>query len=101
MQHKISVEMTEAEFKEIIKASVRESLQDVNIPRVNNPEKPMSLKEASVFLNLAPQTIYGYTSQRSIPFYKKGKKISFLKKDLESWLHEGKKLTRKEIENSK
>lgn len=99
MQNKITIEMTEIEFREIIRSSVRELLLEIKIPQADSSEKPMSLKEASSFLNLAPQTIYGYTSQRLIPFYKKGKKIHFLKKDLELWLKEGKQRTKKEIEN--
>lgn len=93
--------MTEYEFIELIKKSVRETLQEVNKGRKDQPEKPLSLKEASSFLNLAQQTIYGYTSKRIIPFYKKGKKLSFLKKELELWLQEGKQRTRKEIESGK
>ena len=98
MQNKISLEMTEAEFREIIKASVRESLQEIIVPQSISNEKPMSLKDASAFLNLATQTIYGYTSNRTIPFYKKGKKLLFLKRDLEAWMQEGRQHTRKEIE---
>ena len=90
--------MTEAEFREIIKASVRESLQEIIVPQSISNEKPMSLKDASAFLNLATQTIYGYTSNRTIPFYKKGKKLLFLKRDLEAWMQEGRQRTRKEIE---
>jgi excisionase family DNA binding protein len=92
--------MTEAEFREIIKSSLRDSLQEIIIPQYNCLEKPLSLKEASSFLNLATQTIYGYTSQRTIPFYKKGKKLLFLRKDLEAWVLEGRQRTRKEIERN-
>lgn len=52
-----------------------------------NPEKKfLSLQEAAQFLDLVPQTIYGLTSKKSIPFYKAGKKLRFLKSDLECWL---------------
>lgn len=53
-----------------------------------NPETEqqfLSLKEAARFLDLAPQTIYGMTSRKIIPFYKAGKKLRFLKSELQSW----------------
>ena len=57
----------------------------------------MNIEEAAGFLRLAPQTIYGLTSKMMIPFVKKRHKIFFIKDDLENWLHEGKKLTLKEL----
>jgi excisionase family DNA binding protein len=53
-------------------------------------DKLMTLQEASKFLNLAPQTIYGLCSKRNIPFVKKGK-LYFSKKELTAWLLEGSK----------
>jgi excisionase family DNA binding protein len=57
----------------------------------------LSLEDAALFLNLAPQTIYGFTSKRLIPFIKKGKKLYFRKGDLEEWLEEGRKKTESQI----
>ena len=37
----------------------------------------------------AEQTIYGWTSARKIPFYKKGKSILFKKEEIDQWLNEG------------
>jgi excisionase family DNA binding protein len=64
----------------------------------------LSLKEAATFLKLAPQTIYGFTSKRVIPFVKKGKKLYFKRSELEQWLDDGKKKSiselRQEIEEN-
>ncbi len=57
---------------------------------VNNPDM-LSIEQASEYLNLATQTIYGYTSRRAIPFYKPYKKVYFLKSELEEWVKQGKK----------
>ena len=65
----------------------------------NNPDM-LSIEQASVYLNLATQTIYGYTSRRAIPFYKPYKKVYFLKSELEEWVKQGKKPL-KEISVSK
>lgn len=65
----------------------------------NNPDM-LSIEQASEYLNLATQTIYGYTSRRAIPFYKPYKKVYFLKSELEEWVKQGKKPL-KEIRVSK
>jgi excisionase family DNA binding protein len=56
----------------------------------------MTLEAAAKFLNLAPQTIYGHTSNGTIPFIRKGK-LYFQKSALEAWLLEGKRKTKAEI----
>lgn len=34
----------------------------------------------------APQTVYGWTSAKQIPYHKNGKKIIFLKSEIDAWL---------------
>jgi excisionase family DNA binding protein len=48
----------------------------------------LNLQEAAKFLNLAPQTLYGLTSKKAIPFFKKGKKLLFAKDALVKWMLE-------------
>jgi excisionase family DNA binding protein len=59
----------------------------------------MNLTEACEYLNLAEQTIYGYTSNRTIPFIKKRKMLYFRKTELDLWLSQGAKPTKDEISN--
>ena len=83
---------TKDELQEIIHESVKSAISEQNIQRQSEePDKIMSLKEATIFLNLAQQTIYGFTSKQQIPFIKKGKKLYFQKSELEKWLMEGNK----------
>lgn len=49
-------------------------------------EKPLTIDEASDFLNIPKQTLYQFTSTDKIPFTKVGKRLLFLKKDLIEWL---------------
>jgi len=43
----------------------------------------LSLQEASEYLKLKPATLYAYTHNRVLPFYKlRGRKLYFLKSDL-------------------
>ena len=62
-------------------------------------DKLLSIQEAMIFLNLAKQTLYGFTSKNDIPFIKRGKKLYFKKSDLETWLLEGKRKSKGEILN--
>ncbi|MES2766570.1 MAG: helix-turn-helix domain-containing protein [Bacteroidota bacterium] len=57
----------------------------------------MPVKKAASLLNLAVQTMYGMTSRREIPFYKKGKRLYLKKSELLEGIEEGKKKSRAEI----
>lgn len=43
-------------------------------------------------------TIYGYVHQGSIPYHKRGKKLIFLKSEIDEWLKSGRVKTNAEIE---
>ncbi len=81
---------TESELENLIQKSVREAFNEQNKGNLILPEKEiLTLKECAAFLDLAPQTIYGYTSERWIPFMKRGKKLFFERSKLEKWLQNG------------
>lgn len=87
---------TELELETIIQASIRKVLGE-QVSQNRASDEYLNVKEASAFLNLAPQTIYQFTSSRSIPFLKKGKKLYFSRDSLSKWLSEGQKKTGKEL----
>ena len=90
---------TKDELEEIIRNSLTEIFQE----QVQNEAKPrmelFSLHDAAEYLQLAPQTLYGFTSKRKIPFLKKGKKLYFKLTELEKWLETGRKSSKAEIED--
>lgn len=43
-------------------------------------------------------TFYGYVSRNEIPFHKRGKKLTFLKSEIDEWLKSGRVKTNAEIE---
>jgi excisionase family DNA binding protein len=45
----------------------------------------MNVKEASEFLRVSPKTLYGFVSQRRIPYRKAGRRLLFLESELISW----------------
>lgn len=61
------------------------------------PDKRMNIRGAAEFLNCAVPTIYGLVHRRLIPHEKKGKRLYFLKSELNEWLRKGKRLTIDEI----
>jgi excisionase family DNA binding protein len=102
MANNIIVQFSESEFRELLKDCVSEGIKESgnNAAKKEEANKLLSISEAASFLNLAIQTLYGFTSNRTIPFIKRGKKLYFKKSELELWLAEGRKATKKEIEES-
>lgn len=99
MANNIIVQFSEPDFRELLKACVYEGIKESGYAANNiKADKLLSIQEAAIFLNLAQQTLYGFTSNRTIPFIKKGKKLYFRKSDLEQWLTDGRKATVKELE---
>ena len=63
-------------------------------PKVN---ERLTAKAAADYLNIALPTLYSHSSKKAIPFYKTGKKLSFLKSDLDEYLNQGRKQTVSEL----
>jgi len=97
MPNNIIVQFTQDEFTTLLKSCITESLELREFTKAEPSDKLFNVKEAAEYLDIAPQTLYGYTSNRTIPFIKKGKKLYFRKSDLDKWLSEGRKLTMDEI----
>lgn len=97
MAEKIYV-ATERQLEELIRTSVTEVFQEQVKKELKPRVEVFSLQEAAAYLQLAPQTLYGFTSKRKIPFIKKGKKLYFKLTDLEKWLEAGRKKSKSEIE---
>lgn len=84
MSSRFLYQMDREEFRSFL----RETLKDLLLEeRVIVPEKDLlTIKEAAAFLNLAVNTLYEKTSERSIPHYKNGKKITFKRAELIEWI---------------
>jgi excisionase family DNA binding protein len=64
-----------------------------------NSDKWMSICELSEYLPGKPSlaTIYNWTHRRKIPSHKMGKKLSFLKSEIDKWLQGNLKMTKEDI----
>jgi excisionase family DNA binding protein len=88
---------TQDELEQIVQTSIRKVLSENQTVKTDRYEW-FNIHQASSFLGLAVQTIYQKVCELEIPFHKKGKKLWFLKSELDQWLKDGRQKTRKEIE---
>lgn len=93
--------------EQLVCKSILLSLQE----QVNTLQKQVIAKSGDTWMNLtelrryhpdhpAEATVYEWVSKRIIPVYKKGKKLYFLKSEIDQWLKEGRKKTAQEITES-
>jgi len=64
------------------------------------PDKFMTLREVAEYLHLSYASIYRLTSNRQIPFSKQGKKLYFLKSEVDEWLKSGRRATVAELKET-
>lgn len=91
---------TPNELRTLITDAVNVAVQQISIPQKIDPlplSSFMTMEQACTYLNVAKPTMYGYVCNRIIPFIKKGKKLYFEQKELDAWLLEGRKSTRKQL----
>jgi len=62
------------------------------------PDKPLSIKEAAELLSLSVPTIYSKVSKGELPVMKRGNRLYFSRKELLEYLKEGRKKSNAEIE---
>lgn len=63
------------------------------------PDQWMSIDDLTTYLPDKPsvRTIYGWVGQKLIPYNKVGKRLYFLKSDVDHWLKNGRRKTAAEI----
>lgn len=72
-------------------------LQAQEVQGLYRSDELMNINEVAKFLDESVQSIYSRTSRRTIPFYKKGKKLLFKKTEILDWLEGQKKKTVSEL----
>jgi excisionase family DNA binding protein len=81
MRKLIIERLTVADLKVIIAEAMQESLK-----QRQSEDEFLNVIEASEYLKIPVTTIYDYTSNKKIPFHKKGKKLHFSKHELNAWM---------------
>jgi excisionase family DNA binding protein len=67
--------------------------------RTTNKEEFLNVSQVADLIEESVASIYTRTSNRTIPFYKKGKRLLFKKAEIIKWIETGKKKTIEEIQN--
>lgn len=98
MENRLLIQLTVHEFEQLIKKNVQEAIKET-VQSFESRRELLNIHEAAALLNLAVNTIYEKTSERSIPFYKHGKKIMFKKSELLAWIDSRKVNTIRDIQN--
>ena len=75
------VVISKTELETLIQENLNKVLSKQKHEQIAELDRFLSLDEAAEYLQLAKQTLYGFTSQRTIPFIKRGKKLYFKKQD--------------------
>ena len=67
--------------------AILQKLNSIEALLLNQKSKPLTLQEASSYLNISPSHLYKLTSQAKIPHFKPtGKKLYFNQTELNQWL---------------
>ena len=92
---------TEEELEALIRRVLIEVLQPLLLNRntggIKAADEIMTIKQVSELLQLSVQTIYGKTSARTIPHFKKGKRLYFKREELFEWITQDKRKTMDEL----
>lgn len=65
-----------------IEKSIEQLSANGPLANINNP---MDVKDLSAYLKISASTIYKFTSTRSIPYYKNGKRLFFKREEINDW----------------
>lgn len=94
MENTLHIIITKSDFSNAIEEALDKAIKKGTFATKTKDEIPelLGIEEAAKYLNLAKQTLYGFTSKGVIPYLKKGKKLYFKKSELDKWINEGKKI---------
>jgi hypothetical protein len=77
-----------------------ELLLEAERPQAVPEDSWMNLRELRTYHPDKPAaaTVYAWVGQREVPYHKHGKKLMFLKSEIDAWLKSGRRKTQAEIE---
>lgn len=97
MENLVFTQLSVAEIRQLFRTELERFFAEQQSTSAKSEPTILTVDEAADFLRLAKQTIYQLVSARDIPFSKRGKRLYFQRHELEQWIAEGRKQTRKEI----
>lgn len=101
MEHPITFETMPNALAYLIEKveSLEKLVLEQNPAQAEDEDIWFNLDELRAYLPDRParQTVYGWIGRRGIPFHKKGKKLQFLKSEIDAWLRTDKHRTHAEL----
>ena len=99
MQAVTITQITPPELETLIENSIKKVLSAQKSEPQPDPDRWLDLTELCNYLPDKPvkPTVYGWVHHSLIPCHKKGKKLFFLKSEIDNWLKQGRKKTVNEI----
>lgn len=95
MQAVTITQITALELETLIENSIRKVLSTQQAEQPTETDRWFDLNELCNYHPDKPSkpTVYGWVYASSIPVHKGGKKLRFLKSEIDNWLRQGKKKT--------
>jgi excisionase family DNA binding protein len=90
MQAVTIVQITPEELEELIEKSVKKVLIELKeLKEESTPDRWMNLQELCAYMPDRPSkpTVYGWVNSNKIPVHKGGKRLRFLKSEIDTWMH--------------
>lgn len=97
----ILLSLSKSDFQDLIAETVTACLKNTPAISLTHPqeaERWLNLQELCDYLPDKPAkpTVYAWVNQGIIPYHKGGKKLRFLKSEIDAWLKNSKQLTKAE-----
>lgn len=102
MQAVTITQITPPELETLIENSIKKVLSIQQTEQPTETDRWFDLNELCQYHPDKPTkpTVYGWVNARTIPVHKGGKKLRFLKSEIDNWLRQGRKKTLNEIEKA-
>jgi excisionase family DNA binding protein len=97
LSDRVKLEITKGDLEAFAQALLKQAQSRTD--ESGKLKEILTIDEAAEFIGLAKQTLYSFTSQRTIPHFKRGKGVRFRRTDLEIWMLENRRKTRNEIKS--
>lgn len=96
------LQLDREELSKLIQGSICKVFKDIisqTLEPKPEPEKILTIQEASVFLNLSVKTIYNKVSKNELPVMKRSKRLYFSSTELLEYVKSGSRKLKNEIEH--
>jgi excisionase family DNA binding protein len=101
MQAVTITQITPPELETLIENSIKKVLSNQQAKQPTETDRWFDLNELCTYHPDKPSkpTVYGWVNAGTIPVHKSGKKLRFLKSEIDDWLRQGRKKTLAETAN--